>query len=317
MKNARKIFSAVAITLLAIVMLFTLAGCGDDYNSYNIETAPMSVSIWFGESFMEDSGLKAAGVTPYEWRDYLKEENKGDLASIFVENGVVILQVVEGDEHDWERMGVEKIEELCREYAALDEECSIELYKEYKSNITANVWYNENISKETAEEYIAQIKIWCAYLCEFDYDYDEYGLLEQVDYIDLSLAADETECGISFEDIVCSYELRNFEDVEIACTFYADGGVGVDSAEPYETFTITEEQVQTIIDALRSYKVWTMDVPDDYTNVQTWRGIFFYDKKGEIHTACGGYGFASERFNKSAEVIEEILSSEYPQPTQP
>lgn len=314
MKNARKIFSAIIITLLAIVMLFTLAGCGE--NDFGGATQPMSLSIWFGESFMEDSGLKAAGVTSDEWRDYLKE-NKYGQADIYTENGVVILSVMEGEEYYWERMGVEKIEELRREYAALDEECSIELYKEYKSNITANVWYNENISKETAEEYIAQIKIWCAYLCEFDYDYDEYGLLEQVNYIDLSLAADETECGISFEDIVCSYEECYFNDVEIACTFYADGRVRVDSAEPYETFTITEEQVQTITDALRSHKVWTMDVPDDYTNTQTWRGIYFYDNKGEIHAACGGYGFASERFNKSAEVIEEILASEYPQLAQP
>lgn len=305
MKNARKIFSAVVIALLAIVILFTLAGCGD--NNFG-KTEPMSVRISFGESFMEASGLKAAGVTPYEWRDYLKEENKYGRASIFVEDGEVILQIIEDDENYWKMMGVEKIEELCREFSVLDESCSIELFE---NNSIADVSYDEDISRETAEEYVAQVRKWCAYLHEFDYD--KYSLLEQVNYTDTPMEANEIKSGISFENIVCEFE--QYDDiysgdkvkynVETSYTIYANGAVVMDMPEmgQMDIFLLTENQLQTIKNVLQRYRVWTIkDHFGDGNFV-----IKFYDAAGTYMDYSCGSG-SSAGFDRAANAILETLT---------
>lgn len=311
MNNASKIFSAVVITLLAIIMLFTLAGCG----GYG-RTEPMSVRISFGEEFME-----AAGVTPQEWLEYLQEQNKEGRAAVFTEGDVVILQVMENDVYDWEVLGINNLNEVCQAFTDIDESCSIELFG---NNAIADVSYDEDVSRETAEKYIAQVRKWCAYIYEFDRY--RFNMLEQVNYPDEPPAAGESAYGISFKRVVCSYStFDNENDIPIiSYTVYSDGSVYVErentdgGMQEAEGFKLTEEQVQTIKDALRRHRVWTVGQIDDFA-YSAGRYIDFFDEEGVyiFEARCGGYGPASEIFNIAADKISDILTSEYPLPMQP
>jgi len=330
MRKAKRSIFGVISTLLVLITLFMLAGCdepngGDITDDYIVDSTPMSCTIVFDEKFME-----IAGVTPEEWLGYLEENSDGRPGYVGYDtyqgektDDVVIVLMEEYGLDEWEELGSSNLQAVCQEFSALDEECIIELYE---NNTIADVWYNDDISRETAENYVAQLRKWCAYLRAFD-NY-EFGQLEQVNYFSTTptaqSAVDERNYGISFQKVICTYAAfdteKNLPIIEY--TVYSDGTVGVKiehtdgGVKETEGFTITEEQVQTIIDALRCYKVWTVGRCDG-SAYGTYETLLFYDSLGFEKDYCGGFEPTSERFNAVADLISGILTEEHPIPIRP
>ncbi len=330
MNHANKsFFSNVGAVLAIVIMLSVLVGCdapnGGIADDYNVDTTPISCTIVFDEEFME-----TADVTPEEWLGYLEENSDGRPGYVgydtylgeITDDVVIVLEDGYGLE-EWKELGVGNLQAVCSEFCSLGKECIIELHD---NNTIADIWYNHDISIETAEEYAAQIKKWCAYLHLIDEN--ESDMLEHVNYYSTSPAvepaADENNYGISFEKIVCTYAAFDTEKGVpiIEYTIYSDGTVGVKKGQTdwvlkeAGSFNITEEQVQAITDTLRRYKVWTVGRCDscDYGAYET---ILFYDSLGFEMDYCGGFEATSKRFNVAADIISDILADAHSTSTQP
>lgn len=128
---------------------------------------------------------------------------------------------------------------------------------------------------------------------------------------------------ISFSKVICRYELHpSFSDnPSINYLVYADNTVvrSVEfSPEEYieeKRYTISEEQKQTILDAIRQNRLWNLgNCSNNDATDQSFEYIILFDETGEkVHT-CGGYNPTNKRFqNAAAVILQNVQPSTFPQ----
>lgn len=134
----------------------------------------------------------------------------------------------------------------------------------------------------------------------------------------------EKKAGVSFDKIVCRYEVYpsfSADNRPAAYTIYADNTVAVERKEYAEnsldfndywtterTFSITEEQTQSVIEAIRKNRLWNVGSCSN-TNVtdSANRYIILFDENGEAVSTNGGYHPTNKRFTAVRREIEEII----------
>lgn len=135
----------------------------------------------------------------------------------------------------------------------------------------------------------------------------------------------EKKAGISFEKIVCRYEIYPSFSVDnrpTAYTFYADGTVKIERKEANENgpgfneywtverkFAVTEEEKQIVIDAIRKNRLWKIGSCSN-TNVTDSASLYIilFDENGEEISKNGGYHPTNRRFREVKKAIDLLIN---------
>ena len=129
---------------------------------------------------------------------------------------------------------------------------------------------------------------------------------------------------ISYETVVCEYtsiptcwtaldiistNVKIYADntVEVYCGDFEDNGIEV--AYIYgETFEITEEQKQDVIDAIKKNKIYKIkNCGDEDSCDGSYSFINLFDEKGEVVHCCGGLNPSNKKFQNAKNVIFSVL----------
>ena len=134
----------------------------------------------------------------------------------------------------------------------------------------------------------------------------------------------EKKAGVSFEKIVCRYEIYpsfSADNRPTAYTLYADNTVISERKEYAEdrigfndywtterTFSVTEAEKQAVIDAVRKNRLWSVGKCSN-TNVTDSANIYIilFDENGEAVSTNGGYHPTNKRFTAVKRVIQENI----------
>lgn len=132
----------------------------------------------------------------------------------------------------------------------------------------------------------------------------------------------EKRAGISFDNIVCRYicDPPNVEYGDrgtVRYTIYADNTVILEKAPHgnwkydwnYErTITITEEQKQSIIDAVRENRLWRVgDCSNSRVPGSSYQYIILFDENGKEISKNGGCDPTNRHFRNVEYIIDDIL----------
>lgn len=147
----------------------------------------------------------------------------------------------------------------------------------------------------------------------------------------LAAFATEESAGIAFDPIVCQYESAPifgyaYECIPTKYTVYADNSIAV-SVGPYEAtawyysdepfaveekeiarYSITEEQKQSVIDAVRKNKLWNLADCSNRTILDgSCRYISLYDAQGSVAHTLGGVNPTNRRFDEVSTLVYSLI----------
>lgn len=141
----------------------------------------------------------------------------------------------------------------------------------------------------------------------------------------ITAAALLTGCGskpdFSFDKVICEYSWGGgfgtvLDTKSTSVTVYADKRVAVSSSGYTAEITITDEQLQSIIDTINANRVWEIGDISDYDVLDAGsQHISLFDANGnEIYT-CGGYAAGSmsskgKRFSETSTAICGLVHRE-------
>ncbi|MBE6753635.1 MAG: hypothetical protein E7559_04690 [Ruminococcaceae bacterium] len=127
------------------------------------------------------------------------------------------------------------------------------------------------------------------------------------------------ETDVSFDDIVCVYEIYPLLGSEppTSYTVYADNTVevfcntewyndkeGGGEWELDRRFAISDEERSAIENSITQSKLWTVyDCSDNGVTDGTNEFIYLCDADGEVIHTCGGYNPTDKRFREAADLI--------------
>ena len=117
-----------------------------------------------------------------------------------------------------------------------------------------------------------------------------------------------TPCyGTLLDCITTSVEVYSDNTVKVYCGGFSDGEASMDYIYG-ESYEITEEQKQSVIDAIKDNEVYTLGDCGDYDSCDgATQYIRLFDKDGKETYICGGLNPFVERFENAVHAINGIL----------
>ena len=117
-----------------------------------------------------------------------------------------------------------------------------------------------------------------------------------------------TPCyGTLLDCITTSVEVYSDNTVKVYCGGFSDGEASMDYIYG-ESYEITEEQKQSVIDAIKDNEVYTLGDCGDYDSCDgATQYIRLFDKDGKEAYTCGGLNPFVDRFSNTVKVIKGIL----------